>query len=45
VSALLATVLEFARLLATVLSRTDWALMAEPAMSKILKAPMISDLR
>ena len=44
-AALLATVLALARLLAVVLSRADWALMAEPAMSNILKRPMISDLR
>jgi hypothetical protein len=30
-----------ARLLAVVLRRTDWALMPEPAMSKILKEDMI----
>jgi hypothetical protein len=38
-------VLAFARLLAVVFSRADWALMAEPAMSKILKRLMLSDLR
>jgi hypothetical protein len=37
--------LALARLLAVALSRTDCALMAEPAMSKILKRAMISALR